>query len=155
MSSENTLNNPKTNTIQLEAPKGCDYVDLKDFLVFSRKDNDNFIYEVNKIKNEDRYSECEKVWNTLEAKQLLRSQLILNCIEETKKEIESLNTPTITTTIINNKNNNNINIKNQGNSIDESEKRKLTTKLNMLNMELEVESILIAAAKKVFHKVCK
>ncbi|KAM9977156.1 hypothetical protein ACTFIR_011012 [Dictyostelium discoideum] len=145
------------NTIQIQPPKSCDYVDLKDFLVFARKDNDNFIYEVNKIKNgENTLSECEKVWNSLESKQLLRSQLILNCIEETKKEIESLNTPIITTTT--NNNNNNKNNKNNNiieNSIDQTEKRKLTNKLNMLNMELEVESILTAAAKKVFHKVCK
>ncbi|KAN0012495.1 hypothetical protein ACTFIU_007799 [Dictyostelium citrinum] len=150
-----SININNTNTIQLQPPKGCDYVDLKDFLVFARKDNDNFIYEVNKIKNgENTLSECEKVWRSLEDKQLLRSQLILNCIEETKKEIESLNIPIITTTTINknNKNNNN-NI--QDNSIDQTEKRKLTNKLNMLNMELEVESILTAAAKKVFHKVCK
>ncbi|EGC31892.1 hypothetical protein DICPUDRAFT_82256 [Dictyostelium purpureum] len=123
------IHNADTNTITYKPPRGCNYQDLKDYLVFSRKDNDNFVYEINKIKSPE--TECEAVWEKLHNKTLFRCEIIKNCINLTKKDIES-----------NNFSNN-------------SEKIKLQNKLNMLNMELEVEEIIKDQAKKVFHKICR
>ncbi|KYQ93321.1 hypothetical protein DLAC_05989 [Tieghemostelium lacteum] len=113
-------------------PKSCDYVDFKDYLVISRKHNDNFIYELNKMKST---SECDKVWETLESKSLFRISLINNCIDETQNKIDTQQTNT--------------------DSIYLENQRKLKNKLNFLIMERDVESILTDNAKKVFHKFCK
>ncbi|EFA76900.1 tetratricopeptide-like helical domain-containing protein [Heterostelium album PN500] len=119
------------NVLPLNPPNTkfrCDYVDLKDYLVYSRKANDYFLYEINKIKS---FNECQDVWDRLNTVSNLRLQLIDNCIGTTENEISQL-TPQ-----------------------NKDELRQLRHKLNLLTMEKDVETVLQSSAKKTFHKICK
>eukprot|EP01132_Coremiostelium_polycephalum_P004181 gene4181-5232_t len=132
----------KSNIIPLQLPRNCNYVDLKDYLVAARKNNDHFLFEVNKIKS---LEECNRVWEELESKSTMRMMIIDKCIQETTNDLNNINKeldntqqslPTPSTSL-------------------QQQQRSLKNKLNLLNMEKEVEQVMSDHAVKVFHKVCK